>query len=463
MRFLPRAVVAAVLFAPALFVATNAAAQVGPIVGDWYGTLNAPGKALPVVFHIKADGASTVDSPAQNAMGLGATTTVTDGKVKVALQAIPAAFEGVVSADGQSLVGQWGQGGGGLPLTLTRTAPAAISAPKRPQTPKPPFDYRSEEVTYVNPASGLKLAGTLTLPQGAGPYPVALLISGSGGQDRDETIDGHKPFLLIADALTKRGVAVLRVDDRGLGGSQLGDPSRITTADFVTDVEAGVAFLRGRKDIDPDRVGLIGHSEGGVIAPIVAAKDRRIAFIVMLAGAGLPLEQVLDAQARDLAVAAGAPPAAVRKQVELSAAANAITKAEPDPAKSKPQLIKYFTGAGFPPQQAAAQAEFFGLPWYRYFLMLDPVPALREVRCPVLALNGEKDGNVSAAANLPAIKAALTHSPDVTTTALPGLNHLFQTVGDKRPTDYAAIEETMAPVALATIVDWTVAHAAKTK
>nr|WP_295109953.1 alpha/beta hydrolase [uncultured Caulobacter sp.] len=456
MRFLPRAVVAAALFAPAI-----AAAQVESIAGDWYGTVKAGGQQLPVVFHIKPDGAATLDSPAQSAMGLTATATLVDGKVKVALQAIPAAFEGAVSADGASLVGKWGQNGGGAPLTMTRTAPAAAPAPNRPQTPKPPFDYRSEEVAYVNRASGLKLAGTLTLPQGTGPYPVALLITGSGTQDRDETIEGHKPFLLIADALTRRGVAVLRVDDRAAGGSQAGDLSHVTTADFVTDVEAGVAFLRGRKDIDPARIGLIGHSEGGVIAPIVAAKDPKIAFLVMLAGTGVPGEQVLNRQARDLALGAGAPPAAAQKNADLLAAANAVAREEPDPAKARARIVELFTKAGAPAQAAAGQADFLTTPWYRYFIMLDPAPALHQVRCPVLALNGDKDANVSAAVNLPAIKAALVQSPDVTTTALPGLNHIFQTVGSHRPTDYGAIEETMAPSALSTIVDWTVAHAAK--
>lgn len=456
MRFLPRAVVVAALFAPAI-----ASAQVGPIVGDWYGTIQAGGQKLPVVFHIKPDGSATLDSPAQSAMGLVATATLTDGKIKVALQAVPAAFEGTVSADGQSLVGKWGQNGGGAPLTMTRTALAAAPAPKRPQTPQPPFDYRVEEVSYLNPASGLKLAGTLTLPQGSGPYPVALLITGSGTQDRDETIEGHKPFLLIADALTKRGVAVLRVDDRAAGGSQAGDLSKVTTADFVTDVEAGVAFLRGRKDIDPTRIGLIGHSEGGVIAPIVAAKDPKIAFLVLLAGAGVPGEQVLNQQARDLALGAGASAAQAQKNADLLAAANAIVREEADPAKARTRIVDLFTKAGAPVQAAAAQSQFLTQAWYRYFILLDPIPALRQVRCPVLALGGDKDGNVSAAVNLPAIKAALVQSPDVTTTALPGLNHLFQTVGSHRPTDYGQIEETIAPVALATVVDWTVAHAAK--
>lgn len=457
MRFLPRAFVAA-LFAPTL-----AAAQIGPVVGDWYGTLKTPGKPLPIVVHIQADGATTVDSPAQHAMGLGATTTVTAGKIKVALQAIPAAFEGTVAADSQSLTGVWGQNGSGLPLTLTRTAPAAATAaaPKRPQTPKPPFEYRSEAVSYVNPASGLKLAGTLTLPAGNGPHPVALLITGSGPQDRDETIFDHKPFLVIADALTKRGVAVLRVDDRGIGGSQGGDLAKATTADFATDVEAGVAFLRARKDIDPTRIGLIGHSEGGVIAPMVAAKDPKIAFIVLLAGTGVQGGKVLPTQARDMALAEGASPEAAKKQGDTVNVATLLVRMQPDMVSARAKIVMLLTGLGLPQKAAEAQADMLTSPWFEDFIKLYPAEALAQVRCPVLALNGEKDRQVSAEQNLPAIKEALTQSTDVTVTALPGLNHLFQTAKTGSVSEYAQIEETIAPVALATIVDWTVAHAVK--
>lgn len=456
MRFLPRAVVAAALFAPAI-----ASAQVEPVVGDWYGTLKPPGNALPVVFHIKADGATTVDSPAQKAMGLGAVATLTDGKIKITLQALPATFEGTLSADGQSLIGRWGQNGGGLPLTMTRTAPAAAPAPKRPQTPQPPFPYRAEEVSYVNPVSGLKLAGTLTLPQGSGPYPVALLITGSGPQDRDETIFGHKPFLVIADALTRRGVAVLRVDDRGVGGSAAGDSGKATSADFATDVEAGVAFLRGRKDIDPDRIGLIGHSEGGLIAPMVAAKDPRITFLVLMAGTGVPGGKVLSTQAHDMALASGAPAAAAMTQAEILDAADQIVRDEPDPARAKARITTLLIAKGAPQKAAEAQAAMLTSPWFRYFITLDPKASLRQVRCPVLALNGAKDRQVSAEQNLPAIKAALTQSHDVTVTELPGLNHLFQTAKTGAISEYADIEETIAPAALDTIVDWTLAHTAK--
>ena len=455
MRFLPRAVVAAALLAPAV-----AAAQVGPIVGDWYGTLQAPGAALPLVFHIKADGTATFDSPAQHALGLVATATVVDGKVSVTLQAIHAGFQGAASADGNSLTGVWTQGD--LPLTMTRTAPAAAPAPKRPQTPKPPFPYRAEDVTYVNPASGLKLAGTLTLPRGSGPFPAVLLITGSGTQDRDGTVFDHKPFLLIADALTRRGVAVLRVDDRGAGGSEAGDIAKATSASFATDVAAGVAFLRGRQDIDPARIGLIGHSEGGMIAPLVAAQDPRIAFLVLMAAPGVDGVELLLSQNRAIAEASGAPPTAVEamlktKRAWFEAARDARNE---DDGRVRLNAVLDRQGA---PVGAPTRAQVLSLaaPWWHYTLNTRPADTLKQIKVPVLAIGGSKDLQVPAAANLAAIKTALAGDRDVTTRELPGLNHLLQTAGTGLPDEYGTIEETMAPVALSTIVDWTVAHATK--
>ncbi|MFT4253758.1 MAG: alpha/beta fold hydrolase [Caulobacter sp.] len=456
MRFLRSAgLAAALLVAPAV-----AAAQVGPIVGDWYGTLAVGPTKLPLVFHVKPDGSGSIDSPAQRAMGMPATASYADGKVRLVLIAPAAVFEGRISTDAGTLTGQWLQGGASLPLTLSRTPPAVAPA-KRPQTPRPPFPYRAEEVSYVNPASGLKLAGTLTLPQGEGPFPAAVLITGSGAQDRDETIYEHKPFLVLADALTRRGVAVLRVDDRGVGGSEAGDLRTATSADFATDVAAGVAFLRARKDIDAGRVGLIGHSEGGVIAPMVAAEDPKIAFLVLMAGTGLPGGEVLKTQARDLALANGVPAAKAEEQARLVADANAVVLGEADPGKVRPRVVALFTERGAPQSMAELQGRLFSSAWYKAFLTLDPAVYLRRVRAPVLALNGEKDLQVSAAENLPAIRAALAGDRDVTVLALPGLNHLFQTAGTGSPLEYVEIEETITPSALATIVDWTVARAAK--
>jgi len=453
MRFLPRAAFVAALFAP-----FAAMAQIAPIAGDWYGTLDA-GVKLPLVFHLQPDGTASVDSPAQKVAGLKATATLAGDQLTVTLTAPVASFEGQVAGDRKSISGQWLQNGGKLPLKLERT-PQAVVAPKRPQTPQPPFPYRAEDVAYMNPTSGLKLAGTLTLPRGEGPFPVAVLITGSGPQDRDETLFDHKPFLVLADALTRRGVAVLRVDDRGVGGSQAGDFFSATTADFATDVAAGVAYLRGRKDIDPDRVGLIGHSEGGVIAPLVAAKDPRIAFVVLMAGTGVPGDQILPRQYHDIYAASGAGETVAAKQADVIAAANAIVRTEPDQIKAQPLLIKTLTeGSGA--QNARALTDLMNSTWYRAFVTLDPAKALAQVRAPVLAINGDKDVQVSAQVNIPAIKAALAGNPDATTLVLPGLNHLLQTARTGAPSEYAAIEETLAPSALSTIVDWTLAHAAK--
>jgi pimeloyl-ACP methyl ester carboxylesterase len=440
-----------------LATATPVLAQdLTPILGDWYGAVNV-GVKIPLVLHVKGDGTAGVDSPTQGATGLPATVSLTGSAITVVLTAPVARFEGQVSADGASLVGQWRQGGGSVPLTFTRTAPVAAV---RPQTPKPPFPYRAEEVTYVNPASGLKLAGTLTLPQGSGPFPVALMITGSGAQDRDETIEGHKPFLVIADALTRRGVAVLRVDDRGAGGSEAGTTiMSVTSADFATDVEAGVAFLRGRKDIDPDRVGLIGHSEGGLIAPMVAAKDPRIAFVAMIGGPGVNGQRVLLSQTRALMLANGAPLAQVETASTENRAAYEIVKAEPDPAAAAAKLKALFVAGGAPEAGAQRKAALLSLPWMRYFLTADPVPNLKALKCPVLDVNGGQDLAVAPAINLPPIRAALAQNPDATVKELPGLNHLLQTVPPGQAPGYGAIEETMAPAALALIVDWVVAHA----
>ena len=453
MRFLPRAIVAAALLAPTL-----AAAQVEPIAGDWYGTLDTPRGKLPLVFHVKPDGSATLDSPSQMAKGMAATTTLAKDKVTLTLNVAPVGLEGTVSADGQTLKGNWLQGEASLPLVMSRTAPVV----NRPQTPKPPFPYRAEDVSYANPASGLKLAGTLTLPEGPGPFPAVVLITGSGTQDRDETIFDHKPFLVLADALTRKGVAVLRVDDRGAGGSEKGDPATATIPGFATDVAAGVAFLRARADIDPARVGLIGHSEGGEIAPLVATLDPRIAFLVLMAAPGLDGATLLVAQNRALFAANGVPEDQVEILVKNRAERFAAAREAQDPADARTRLTEVLNRQGLPatsPERTATLG--LATPGMLYFLKTDPADALSRVKVPVLAIGGSKDLQVDAKTNLAAIRKALASDADVTVTELPGLNHLFQTAGTGLVGEYGQIEETIAPVALTTIVDWTVAHAAK--
>ena len=449
MRFLPFALIAAVATA---LSALAQAQDLAPIVGDWYGALNA-GVKLPVVLHVKLDGSASVDSPSQGATGMPAAASLTGSAVTLTLTKPAASFEGAVSSDGATLSGQWKQSGAALPLVLTRTAPAVA---RRPQTPQPPFPYRAEDVTYANPATGLKLEATLTLPDGEGPFPAVLLITGSGTQDRDETILGHKPFLLIADALTRRGVAVLRVDDRGAGGSEA-PPATADLACQAEDVRASLAWLRARPQINPARVGLLGHSEGGSLAVITAAADPKVAFVVLMAGPGVSGGRIIVSQTAAALTASGAAPVQVQGISTLEQKLIDIVASDRAAPEALAALNVVFDEAGVPKVPAArAQLQTMVNPHYRDFVRYDPAADLKRIKVPLLAVGGTKDTQVPATENLAAIRAA---DPRATTRELPGLNHLFQTAGTGLVAEYGEIEETMAPAALALIVDWTLAHA----
>jgi dipeptidyl aminopeptidase/acylaminoacyl peptidase len=420
----------------------------------WQGTLNAGAAKLRLLLKVTkaADGklSAKLDSLDQGAKDLPVSSiSFTGSTLKFEMAALRAAFEGTARNNGAEFAGQWRQGPGVLPLTFVRAEKAPVL--NRPQEPKKPYPYDEEEITYENKAGGAKLAGTLTLPRGKGPFPVVLLITGSGPQDRDESLMGHKPFLVLADHLTRKGIAVLRVDDRGVGGST-GDMRNATTADFAGDALAGVEFLKKHPRVDPKRIGLAGHSEGGVIAPMVAAKSRDVAFIVLMAGTGVTGEQVLYTQSDLIIRAMGAPEEAVGKNRKLQETMFAIVKSETDPKVTAEKLTAAVgTGAA-----AQGQAQMASTPWFRYFLTFDPATALREVKCPVLAINGELDLQVSPTQNLPAIEKALKAggNKDYTVKVLPKLNHLFQTATTGSVTEYGTIEETMSPVALEAISGW---------
>ncbi|EIZ77167.1 hypothetical protein WSK_4306 [Novosphingobium sp. Rr 2-17] len=309
--------------------------------GEWHGALSVSGQSIPLVLHIagtRGHLTATFDSPSQRASGLPIAAVVQEGAViHFKITAPKASYVATLSPDGQTLVGTWSQGGASLPLTMMRTAASTSALPARPQMPQPPFPYRSEEVAYDNPAGHAHLAGTLTLPSATGPFPAVLLITGSGLQDRDETVFGHKPFLLWADMLTRRGIAVLRVDDRQVGGST-GEVRIATTADFAGDVAAGVAFLRSRQDIDPHRIGLMGHSEGAIIAPMIAAQDGGIAFIVMLAGSGETGEALMLEQKRLIETGMGLPPASVDRSAQTMRKLYDAVKDAPDQASADTSL-----------------------------------------------------------------------------------------------------------------------------
>lgn len=429
------------------------------------------GLALTLIFNIQSAGdrlSSTLSVPEQNAKDVPVpTTTFKNRELVIDMPALQAKYVGKLAEDGKTVKGTFTQAGMSLPLTLERKAvPTAF---KRPQDPKPPFPYQTEDVTYPNPkATGVTLAGTLTLPEGAGPFPTALFISGSGPQDRDEGLLGHRPFAVIADYLARRGIASLRVDDRGVAKST-GSFATATSADFASDVRAGVAFLKTRKGVDPKKIGLIGHSEGGLIAPMVAADTPEVAFIVLLAGPGVDGRQILMAQQQLIGKAMGANDAELARGRAFNDRVYATIQTEKDNAKLNEavgKLAKEFV-ASLPEDQRKGGAEkveaslkMSTTPWFRYFLTYDPAPTLKQVRCPVLAINGEKDLQVPPKQNLPAIEAAVKAggNKDVTTREMPGLNHLFQTSKTGAPSEYAGIEETFSPDALKTVGDWIAAH-----
>jgi uncharacterized protein len=435
--------------------------------GIWEGTLDAPGTPLTLTFQIQGTAAkrtATLSVPEQGAKNVPVRkTTIMGDTVNFEMPEIGASFTGKLSADRTKLTGTFSQGGGKLPLTLLRKK--AATTLRRPQTPKPPFPYQMVNVTYPNPnAKGVTIAGTLTIPAGEGTFPVVLLISGSGPQDRDEAILGHRPFAVIADDLARRGIASLRYDDRGVAKST-GNFAAATSADFASDVRAGVAYLKTRKEVNVQKIGLIGHSEGGLIAPMVAAYTPEIAFIVLLAGPGVDGEAILYAQQELIALAEGAKPAEVKESRRISGRLFSTIRREKDPKILKTKLDKIIAEevAKQPKaKQAAVKEQLIGAtaqlatPWFQYFLDYDPAPTLKKVRCPVLALNGEKDLQVPPKQNLPTIEAAVKAggNSDVTVKELPSLNHLFQNSKTGSPSEYVNIEETFSPDALKIIGDW---------
>jgi fermentation-respiration switch protein FrsA (DUF1100 family) len=434
------------------------AAKPSDIDGAWRGTLDAGQVKLPIVFHIvnTEDGlTATCDSPDQGLKGIPVTAVTRNGSaLKLEMKQLAGVFEGKISADLSTIDGTWTQGANSLALVLTRVKDAAELERRRPQNPVKPYPYREEEVAYSNPSAGFQLGATLTIPPGQGPFPAVVLITGSGQQDRDESLMGHRPFLVLADHLTRKGIVVLRADDRGIGKSG-GDFAAATTADFATDTEAGIAYLKTRPEANPHKLGLIGHSEGGVIAPMVAARNSDVAFIVMMAGTGVRGDEILPAQVAAMLEASGQSHEMAEKKGADEREMLALVEHEKDSAVLQKKL-REMTAGQLSDAQLAAQIKQLQSPWLRYFLEYDPAVALRKVQCPVLAINGGKDRQVPPGQNLPAIRQALEAGGNRHFEAdeLPGLNHLFQTAKTGAPGEYAEIEETMSPVALEKISSW---------
>jgi alpha-beta hydrolase superfamily lysophospholipase len=434
--------------------------------GIWSGALDINGIQLRLVFKIRhaATGwVATLDSVDQNVRDIPVDTVTAAGdEVKLALARINGSYAGRIV--GGKLTGTWTQNGQSWPLDLVKTEhpPGAVA---RPQEPKRPLPYREIELLVENRAAGATLACTLTEPQGEGPFGAVVMATGSGPQDRDETLMGHRPFLVLSDAITRAGVAVLRCDDRGFGKST-GTFGTATTMDFVDDALAEVAALRVRPEIARGHVGIIGHSEGGEIAAIAAAKSKDVAFVVMLAGPAVPGDQTLDLQRGWAERAAGATDQAVAESKKYWDQAYVILKSDKETGVAERELRAIYDG--LPAEDRATLEKAGGFaplarqllsPWMRGFIALDPRPHLARIKVPVLALNGELDRQVLPRENLPEMKRALRHDADVTVREMPGLNHLFQTAQTGAVTEYARIDETMSPAVLKLVSDWIARHA----
>lgn len=440
-------------------------------VGIWQGKINInPAMQLSIVLHVdkSSDGtySAKMDSPDQSAYGIKVDKiNTTQDSLHFTVLAIGGNYHAGYNKDSLRLIGKWSQGVYSFPLNLKKTE--KVEEVKRPQLPVKPYPYNDEEVIFENKIDSIKLGGSFTFPKEGKNFPAVVLITGSGWEDRDETIFNHKPFLVIADYLTREGFAVLRFDDRG-GGTSTGNVKDATTLDFVKDVSAAVAYLKSRKEVDQNKIGLIGHSEGGMIAPIVATERKDIAFIILLAGPGLTGEEILIRQTELISKAEGIPDQEIEKNMKLSKSVYTEIRNSKNSDEANERVTKLLqkyvetlsesekTELGDTKAFIERQTKTVASPWFTYFLKYDPVPTLEKVTCPVLALNGEKDLQVPAKEDLAAIEKALKKgkNKNYKTALLPGLNHLFQTAKTGSPNEYGKIEETFSPIVLKAMSDW---------
>lgn len=449
----------------------TAAPAAAPLAGAWQGKLVVAGTGLEIVVNLaETDGqwSGTIDIPAQGATGIPLHDLAVNGDaVSFAMLegAQQATFTGQMQAEG-GIAGTFEQSGYEGTFELARPQEEAAAAP---------LPYAQEPITFTN--GDVTLAGTLTLPAGDGPFPALLLITGSGQQNRDEaipTVPGYKPFAEIADVLTRRGIAVLRYDDRGVGEST-GDPTAATSADFADDAEAGFVYLQGRADIDAKQVGLLGHSEGGLIAAMIAARNPEVAFVVSMAGTAIPGSEVIAQQAERLTLAGGgtaeeaAAAAVQQKQVldlalaeDWTALQTLLTEALQQQVADLPQAQQDAIGDldAAVQQQVEAQMQIFRSPWYQFFLKHDPATDWAQVGVPVLGLYGGKDTQVDATANTEALQTALDAAGnlDMTIQVLPTANHLFQEAKTGGVDEYPTLDPHLMAEFLNALSQWLTAH-----
>ena len=436
----------------------------------WEGKLKIGAVELRLVLKIYQTEDKThhadLDSPDQGALNIPTTyTSVTDDSLKFEIKNIGASFSGAFIKDSALVRGKFAQSRMNMPLTLKKID--KLTEVKRPQMPKKPFEYNEEEITFENKEANITLAGTFTFPKGEGKYPAVVMVTGSGPQDRDESLLGHKPFLVISDYLTRNGIAVLRFDDRGIGKSK-GNFAAATSVDFATDALAAVEYLKTRKEVDAKKIGVAGHSEGGLIAPMCAVNSSDVSFIVLLAGPGVSGKDVIVLQTELILRANGSKEEDVQKAKNENMRIFNVVAEETDSLQMFNKLLAMYNDdiskmSDEEKKKPENSKESFDRnikqilsPWFRFFIKYDPKPTLEQVTVPVLALNGEKDLQVDPKQNLPEIEKALKTSgnKNFKTIELPGLNHLFQPATTGAPAEYSTIETTFSEDALKIVKDW---------
>ena len=445
-------------------------AVLAALPGIWEGVLPVGSIQLRIILKIEATDDNTLSGvmvspdPSPAEIAITRIDRLDDRQVRVCLGEVFVRMELALSGAGDQLDGTFHQGRGKFDITFSKQD--QVTEVLRPQEPQPPFPYRSEEVSYPNEVAGIKFAGTLTIPEGEGPFPSVLLITGSGGQDRDESIFQHRPFFVIADHLTRRGVAVLRVDDRGVGETTRGpgtEPEKETTADYVGDALCGIKFLKSRPEVDNKRIGLIGHSEGGVIAPLAAVESDDVAFIIMMAGTGIRGDQLLLKQNELISLASGIDKDEIARGLDLSRQLfGLLLEDDLDADTTRSRMEAIVRASPDLPEGEEGDAEVarvigeLEIPWIHWFVRYDPAPTIEKVTCPVLAVNGSLDLQVPCKENLKSIGAALERgkNPDFELVEFAGLNHLFQHCTTGSPSEYGKIEETFSIEVMEKMTKW---------
>ena len=446
-----------------------AASAVSRAEGTWQGAIEVTNMRMRLQMHLSHDDkgklVASVDSLDQGIQGIPASGVAeNNGELSFEIPAFQAEYHGRLSTAKNEIAGEWAQNDTIEKLDFHRSEqPLEL---RRPQTPAKPYPYTVEEVSFPAADGKATLAATLTIPQGTGPFPAAVFVGGSGPTDRDETTAGHKPFLVLADLLARKGIAVLRYDKRGIARST-GNYDQATMDDFANDTQAALNYLKARKEVDPKRSGALGHGEGGILAAQLAVHNRDLGWLVLLAGPAATGERTLLRQSELIARTGGLPEEQIARSQQFDRLAYAAVREERTPtaleARLKDLIDKSGLSAAMPPAALKAQIRLMTTPWFRQYLDFNPVPVLEQIKCPVLALNGDRDLQVDADETVPVLRQAYEKSgnKDFTVMEIEGVNHLFQKAQSGSPALYGAIEETIAPEVLNAISGWLAKHTAQ--